>query len=1163
LIGWILLAVLIPVGVSGVVLLVLRERRPRPTSASHPDLTSPGPWLALLNELSTIESRERTAPALALRSAEAMVRGLGAECVAIVELGLDGSLTLLGQSPTAASGERILTAARGCLEGRDDPARGPGANAPGVISVPLHHASRCVGVLVVLGLPGHGKGAAVRSSLMFVAEWLATAIQACESALREAERSVQLSVVNQIGKIAASKRSPADLLETTVRLLAHRFGYDHVCFALLAPLGGEILSWAEAGVCKETVVEGPEAFERSGSAFHRAASTGATVVLQDTREVAGYVDIRSGVTRSEIAVPILSAGEVIAVLSVASATERALGSDDARALERIRGWLAVAITNSLYVEELNRANLDALRAREQAEAERCRLEITFRSIPEAVLVLDARQRVVLLNERAEDLLACAEETVRGRCILDLLPSDRFRALLLSAMEAPGRIVRGEIDLMAHDGSTRRHYQVCIDTELLSSEIETGTMVILRDVTRDRELEVLKSEFLANVSHELRTPLTSVIGFSQLLGDEELGEINEVQKECVERIINQGRHLLSIINALLDLSRLKAKKTALELESVSLQDLVEETMANLVSLSDEKEITVTSRLPADLPRARIDRGKISQVLINLLNNAIKFTQTGGVVWVDGAASGGMLDLSISDNGPGIPAEHLDFVFDRFHRVGNFPGGISSGTGLGLTIVKELVELHEGGRVDVESRLGIGSRFSFRVPADQGPRRHGPLRLGHLPLEGHELVALLKERSPYSEELTLDIRCQRSVLDLALDCRGGGLDAVVLPLPEGLRLVAGGLDLVAVAVIARGDGCLLTRRLRTVRDLAEGGIVGVPGLGSNEELLLSRCLRRAGVSREKLRCETFRWEDGLLALEEGRIDAVALPEPFARRARDRGARVLGRMEEELPGFPSAALFVRRPILEARRDEIVRLLARLHRLRKEEGTGHGDLGLSVVELQGVLTLLHQLGALLELRGIDLSPVIDEGPLLAARCPRSEIPGRSEPSWWESPDLTAELHGGEDAAWRRPSGRRHVLLVVDDRPEVLSLVKVKFRKHFDVLTGTNGREGVEVARGEKRPDLILMDVMMPEMDGLQATRLLKADPRTRDIPVWAFTAKVMTEDFDEARAAGCSDVVTKPFDPGRLLDKVKRFLAERDAQSAGSAWDVLGAAEDGPVLS
>lgn len=1042
----------------------------------------------------------------------------------------------------------------------------------GVGVFPVSLGRQGTGTLVVTS-PGWDFGGEETTWLLeSAAIWFATTLRECLRLADDAERTIQLSIVNQIGKIAASKRTPSDLLETTVRLLSQRFGYDHVCFALLAPLGGEILSWAESGKRPGFLLKGKDLFRLAGSPFYRAATTGATVIHSDVAEVEGFVDVRGGETKAEVAVPILSAGEVIAVLNVASATPGILSEGDARALERIRGWLAVAITNSLYVEELNRANQEALWAREQAEEQKRRLELTLRSIPDGVFVLDSSEKVILLNQRAEELLACDEETVLGKNLLEIVEVEGLRLLLREAIESPGQVARGEFILEGDGGApeARRVIEGCIDTELYNSGGEMGTLAILRDVTRDRELESMKSEFLANVSHELRTPLTSVIGFSQLLGDEELGEINEVQRECIERVTNQGRHLLNIINSLLDLSRLKAKKTALSLESVSLLEVADETIANLSSLSSEKGITVGFVGDDDLPLARVDRGKISQVLINLLNNAIKFTPPQGSVTVEVKRAGSFIEVAVLDTGPGIPAEHLEFIFDRFHRVGNVPGGTAAGTGLGLTIVKELVELHEGGKVSVSSRLGAGSRFAFRVAAEPKPRpREGPIRIGHLPLRGHLRLARLA-KLPLGDGGAFSVKGYRGVVDLALEFRRGRVDGAVLPLPEGLRLISGGSDIVAVAVVHREDGSLLSRQLGSLDELDQGAVVGVPGLGSNEQMFLERVLDSSGLRVGQVVLATAGWEDGLQRLEDGRWTAAVLPEPFASRARERGARELQRASAALPGFPSSALFVRRALLEDRRDDLRLLVDRMVEVavQNEEGVDRDQFVIRRAEVGTILSHLDRMGTFQEKKKIDLERCVEEEWFEGGEAKKRlrALGSRSEGKGAESSDVdlrstpegdprtapdSKEEGGATGDRDRDPDRQRvghRVLLVVDDRPEVLSLISVKFRRDFEVLTATNGKEAIEVAGGETRPDLILMDMMMPEMDGLEATRVLKSNPKTRSIPIWAFTANVMTEDFVEAREAGCTDVVTKPFEPRMLLAKVRGFFGDQPEESSSS---------------
>ncbi|MBI3924930.1 MAG: HAMP domain-containing protein [Armatimonadetes bacterium] len=229
----------------------------------------------------------------------------------------------------------------------------------------------------------------------------------------------------------------------------------------------------------------------------------------------------------------------------------------------------------------------------------------------------------------------------------------------------------------------------------------------------QSMNQLKSEFLANMSHELRTPLNSIIGFSELLHDRVVGELNEDQQQCVTDILESGHHLLGLINNILDLSKIEAGKMELHLEELHLQEVLEGVGRSMSSLTDRKSQRLEMELPSDLPPLRADRGKLKQVVLNLLSNAHKFTPEGGLVRLAAARSPEGLQVTVQDTGIGISAENQQTIFDEFRQVDGSHTREQEGTGLGLSLSRKLVELH-GGRMWVESELGKGSAFHFVLP-----------------------------------------------------------------------------------------------------------------------------------------------------------------------------------------------------------------------------------------------------------------------------------------------------------------------------------------------------------------------------------------------------------------------------------------------------------------
>jgi len=223
----------------------------------------------------------------------------------------------------------------------------------------------------------------------------------------------------------------------------------------------------------------------------------------------------------------------------------------------------------------------------------------------------------------------------------------------------------------------------------------------------------KSEFLANVSHELRTPLNAIIGFSEVLGERMFGELNEKQAEYTEDILSSGRHLLSLINDILDLSKIEAGRMELELTKFDLPSAVENALILVRERATRHGIKLERAIDERLGDFTGDERKVKQILVNLLSNSVKFTPEGGKIHVNASLNNGSVIISIADTGIGIAKEDQEAIFEEFRQVGTNYAQKREGTGLGLTLTRKFVEMH-GGKIWVESEPGKGSTFTFTLP-----------------------------------------------------------------------------------------------------------------------------------------------------------------------------------------------------------------------------------------------------------------------------------------------------------------------------------------------------------------------------------------------------------------------------------------------------------------
>jgi signal transduction histidine kinase len=312
----------------------------------------------------------------------------------------------------------------------------------------------------------------------------------------------------------------------------------------------------------------------------------------------------------------------------------------------------------------------------------------------------------ILNEGAYDVVrirnVMARLGYRSVLAVPLLREERIIGSLVVWRRRVGHFVPDIVNLLQ---TFATHSTLAIQNARLFRELEEKT----------RELELAsrhKSEFLANMSHELRTPLNAVLGYTELILDSIYGEVPEKIRDVMARIDKSGRHLLGLINDILDLSKIEAGQLALSLADYSMKELVQTVLAAVESLAAEKKLALKVDVAADLPRGRGDERRLSQVLLNLVGNALKFTEA-GEVRVEADLRDGEFIVAVADTGPGISASDQARFFEAFQQVDSSVTKKKGGTGLGLSIARRIVELH-GGRLWVESAPGKGSTFSFTVP-----------------------------------------------------------------------------------------------------------------------------------------------------------------------------------------------------------------------------------------------------------------------------------------------------------------------------------------------------------------------------------------------------------------------------------------------------------------
>jgi GAF domain-containing protein/anti-sigma regulatory factor (Ser/Thr protein kinase) len=305
-------------------------------------------------------------------------------------------------------------------------------------------------------------------------------------------------------------------------------------------------------------------------------------------------------------------------------------------------------------------------------------------------------------------------------VRELLFQEGMRSLLAVPLVREQRLLGGLVILRREAGAFSTEVVGILQTFATQSVLAIQNARLFRELAdKSRQLEVAsqhKSEFLANMSHELRTPLNAIIGFSEVLADRMFGELNEKQEEYLKDIYASGTHLLSLINDILDLSKIEAGRMELELSDFDLPTALDNALMLVRERAQRRSLTLHKHVDARVGQIRADERKIRQVVLNLLSNAIKFTPEGGGIEVSAMPKDGCVEVSISDTGVGIAPEDQEKVFEEFRQVGTADKK-AEGTGLGLTLCRKFIELH-GGRIWVKSQLGGGSTFTFTIPVRHG-------------------------------------------------------------------------------------------------------------------------------------------------------------------------------------------------------------------------------------------------------------------------------------------------------------------------------------------------------------------------------------------------------------------------------------------------------------
>ncbi len=346
------------------------------------------------------------------------------------------------------------------------------------------------------------------------------------------------------------------------------------------------------------------------------------------------------------------------------------------------------------------------------------IEAIIYGIRDAVIVVDEYGKLLMANEAAGKLFNFDFTSSQHKPVGELVEQDKseFVDILSRSRQTKAQATRKEIEFLKD--REPKTYDCIVSCVYDQNRQVCGAVAVLHDITREKQIQQMKNDFVSHVSHELKTPLASITAYSEMLADGEANDEQTIKKFC-SVIQSQAQRLNRLIEDILNISRIESGLIKVEKKSVSLTILIEEQMRMIRSYAEEKNIEIVWQKPIVFDQVNADKDMISQVIVNLLSNAVKYTHSGGSVKieteVDEAAN--LIRVSVTDTGVGIPEGEIEHVFDKFYRIGANKKQ-AKGTGLGLNLVKQIVEKVHKGRVFVSSKPGVGSTFGFELPLATG-------------------------------------------------------------------------------------------------------------------------------------------------------------------------------------------------------------------------------------------------------------------------------------------------------------------------------------------------------------------------------------------------------------------------------------------------------------
>ncbi len=977
-----------------------------------------------------------------------------------------------------------------------------------------------VGLFVVVSLALSGLLAFLgRRELLRLSGIYDAALQrrADDNALLQEQAWLRTGQSELAGRIAGQLAAP----QLGRQLLEFLAGYLDVSVAAMyaADEDGTLRRSASYGFSAATA-QGGQVFRPGEGLVGEAAR--ARRLIQLDQLPPGYLHVTSGLGAGAplhlLLAPVENEGKVNGVIELGFS--RPVGARDLEFLRLVGVMVGVSLEAALYRQRLQEALEETQQLNEEMEVQQEELRTTNEELAEQSRVLEESQAHL---ERQKAALEVSNEQLA------------VQALALDQKNVAIGHAHAQLEVRAEELQRASRY---------------------------------KSEFLANMSHELRTPLNSSLILSKLLADNAGANLTPEQVTFASTIYAAGNDLLNLINDILDISKVEAGKLDLQPEEVRFADLLAALQKTFAPLAEQKQLDFAVHLDPRLPAHLIsDRQRLEQVLKNLLSNAVKFTDAGKVAVTVAPDGDEGVAFTVQDSGIGIAADQLEKVFDAFHQADGSTSRRYGGTGLGLTISRDLAALL-GGAIALSSTPGQGSGFTltlplaWRAPMLAPPLPDAALAPATMPAAAPSLAPLAAGKPPEAPRAAIpsfaDDRAragsgQRSVLviedepafagilfDLAHEMQYRCL--VAHGADEGLRLAAEFLPDAILLDMGLPDspGLLVLQQLKEnprtrhipvhvvsgadqVQAAMQLGAVGYASKPSSREELREVFLKLESKFQQKLKRillveDDERQRDSvvrLIADDDVEITAVALGEQaleLLRGQRDGAGFDCMIIDLALPDIPGRELLERmaREDLHAFPPVIVYTGRNLSREEESE-------------------LMKYSRAIIIKGARSPERLLDEVTLFLHKV-ESELSS-------ERQGMLKQMRSRE-----RVFQGRKILLVDDDVRNIFALSNALEQKGVVVEIGRNGLEAISKLDAVGDIDLVLMDVMMPKMDGLEATRRIRADARFHKLPIIAITAKAMKNDQEECLQAGASDYLAKPIDLDRLYSLLRVWMPKME---------------------